>query len=461
MWRRRSYSLARVKSRQQAADGRGMRRLLDLDPDAFARELSGRGRRAHLVCRPGSSQLEASAPWLEELAEFLRADARDFRAHEAIFVEVGRETGALFGAFLHRTQRGQAQGGLRRWAYPTLEAWLRDGLRLSVAMGRKNALAGLFWGGGKGVIADPGGDRARDPAFRKKLYREYGAFVSSLRGCYVTAEDVGATPADMAEVFRTTRFTTCIPPQLGGTGNPSRATAAGVVCAMEAALDFAGVGSLAGKRIAMQGTGQVGAEMIEQLFAKGVAGIAASEISSERCAALSRRFAGSALELREVAPDDASILSEPCDVLAPNALGGVLGPQTIPTLRARIVCGAANNPLEDDDRDDKALAERGILYVPDFVCNRMGIVACANEQYGNLPDDPAVLRHLDPSVANSIHAVTQRVLSEAAAQGITPVAAANQIADCLVEQPHPLFGHRTRDLIESLVADAWHERGEP
>ncbi|UCE85424.1 MAG: Glu/Leu/Phe/Val dehydrogenase [Deltaproteobacteria bacterium] len=430
-----------------------MGRILDLSPDAFARALrEADPPRGHLVYRRDEARVEASHPMLDELAGWLCTESRDFRQHEAIFLAVGPETGALFGAFLYRTLRGQAQGGLRRWGYATVEDWLRDGLRLSVAMGRKNALAGLWWGGGKGLIADPADGRAADAGFRRTLYREYGAFVSSLRGCYVTAEDVGTTPDDVAQVFRRTRFVTCIPPAFGGSGNPSPATAAGVVCAMEAALAFQGAGELGGKRVAMQGAGQVGAAMIEMLLAKGVATVVASEISPERCGRLRETFAHRAVEVREVPPGDVGILAEPCDVLAPNALGGVIGPATIPTLQTRLVCGASNNPLVDEDRDDKALADRGILYVPDFVCNRMGIVSCANEAYGNLPDDPDVLRHLRRDAEGSIWRTTGRILEHARAQGITPVAAANQLADRLVEERHPIWGERTRAIIESLLA---------
>jgi glutamate dehydrogenase/leucine dehydrogenase len=436
-----------------------MGRLLDKSPDVLARELRAQAHgRGYLFYRPSTGCIETSHPLLAEIADLLRGGDRDYRHQQAIFLGVGAETGALFGAFLYRTLRGQAQGGLRRWRYASLEEWLRDGLRLSVAMARKNALAGLWWGGGKGVVADPSDGRARDPGFRRTLYREYGAFVSSLRGCYVTAEDVGTSPGDIAEVFRRTRFVTCIPPELGGSGNPSPATAAGVVCAMEAALEFLDAGGLEGKRIAMQGAGQVGAAMIETLLAKGVARVVVSEVSRDRCAGLRERFAGRPVEVRDAEPRDTAILAEPCDVLAPNALGGVLGPETIPGLRTRLVCGAANNPLVDDDRDDKALADRGILYVPDFVCNRMGIVSCANEAYGSLPEDPAVLRHLDRDWGGSIWRVTHRILRESRVQGITPVGAANQVADRLVEERHPIWGERARDIVESLVAERWHEQ---
>ncbi|MDH3211298.1 MAG: hypothetical protein OEM05_02325 [Myxococcales bacterium] len=431
------------------------RRLVEQSPEEFAARLRAAGRRrAYVVLDPESGTYRPSHPMLAEMADFLR-EAADCDAHEALFFEVGRKTGALFAALLHKTTRGQAQGGLRHWPYDRMEAFVRDGLRLARSMTRKSALAGLWWGGGKGLIARQPGEAYRDPAYRRRLYREYGAFVSSLRGCYITAEDVGTTPLDIAEVFRTTRFATSVPQEVGGAGNPSPWTAAGVVCAMEAALAFLGLGPLAGKTIAMQGTGNVGSAMIPMLLEKGVAHITAAEICAEQRAALENAFDGHAVEMRAANPGDREILAEPCDILAPNALGGVLDAKTIPSIRARIVCGAANNPLADGARGGRALVERGITYVPDFVANRMGIVACANEQYGSVGDDPTVRRHLDPAYPLGIHAIVLRALESARASDRTPVEAANRLADDLAEQPHPIWGPRVRAIVTSLVADGW------
>ena len=438
-----------------------MRRLVEQSPEEFAAQLRAAGRRRGYVVRdPESGTYRPSHPVLDEIAEHLSA-APDCDAHEAVFFEVGPATGALFGAFLHRTTRGQSQGGLRHWSYSGMEAFIRDGLRLARGMSRKSALAGLWWGGGKGLIARQPGDAHRQPSYRRRLYREYGAFVSSLRGCYITAEDVGTTPLDMAEVFRATRFATSVPQEVGGAGNPSPWTAAGVVCAMEAAIEFLGLGSLDGKTIAMQGTGNVGSAMIPMLLKKGVTHIVASEICAEQRAALESAFDGQPVELRAACPGDCEILTEPCDILAPNALGGVLDAKTMASIHARIVCGAANNPLVDGDRGDCALATRGITYVPDFVANRMGIVACANEQYGSIGDDPTIRRHLDPACPIGIHATVLRVLESARDSDVTPVVAANRLADELAEQPHPVWGPRVREIVASLVADGWDRHSTP
>lgn len=432
-----------------------MSRLLDADPQVFIEQLLAHGGRAYLITDPASQRVIPSAPWLAELAEWLAADQRDFHQHEGLFFAVGPETGALFSAFVHSTVRGQAAGGLRHWPYATLESLVRDGLRLSLGMSRKNGLAGLWWGGGKGIIARQPGDRFRDPAYRRTLYREYGAFTTSLRGVYITAEDVGTTPEDIGSIFETTRFSISIPPAVGGSGNPSPATAHGVVSAMEGALDYRGDGSLAGKTVAMQGAGNVATYMIEELLARDIGRVIATEISPERCAMLRDRFAGKPVEIRQSSPDDISIFAEPCDVFAPCALGGVLRPETIPMIAAPIVCGAANNQLLDDRRDDRALAERGILYVPDFVANRMGIVNCANEQYGNLPDDPAINRHFSRDWDNAVFVVTKRILELSKREGITTSDAANKLADQSCQEPHPIWGHRGRAIIDGLRTSGW------
>jgi glutamate dehydrogenase/leucine dehydrogenase len=122
------------------------------------------------------------------------------------------------------------------------------------------------------------------------------------------------------------------------------------------------------------------------------------------------------------------------------------------------VCGSANNPIVDEDRDSCALQERGIVFVPDVIANHMGIVHCANEQYGRLIADPTVQRHLGRSWEGGIYRTTLEILESARARGTTPTAEANRRADERAEQPHPIWGHRSRQIIESLLADAWERR---
>ena len=282
--------------------------------------------------------------------------------------------------------------------------------------------------------------------------------MTSLRGCYVTAEDAGTAPEDMRHVFSQTRFVTCIPEELGGSGNPAPMTAAGVVRAIESALEWLGDPGLEGQRIAMQGAGNVAFHMIRELLERGVAGIVASETNAERAAAVLDHTDDPRLRILHVPYGDHSILAEPCDVLVPNALGGVLGPKTIPALQARLICGAANNVLEDDVLDARAVAERGITLVPDFVANRMGIVSCCDEGAGRVQPDPAALAQLGRDHPHGIHRVVQRVLDEARRTGTTPTDAANRLADEAMVERHPIHGDRAARIVASLVEGDWAER---
>jgi glutamate dehydrogenase/leucine dehydrogenase len=308
---------------------------------------------------------EYSHPLLQPIADYFYAESDDFEAHEALFVQVGRTSRTLQSAVVHRTLRGAGAGGVRNWFYDTVEAMLRDGLRLSKGMTHKNALAGLWWGGGKGVIARNSGRGllpTHSAAERQVVYEEYGEFMSVLRGCYVTAEDVGTSVKDMEHVFSKTRHTTCIPPAFGGSGNPSVPTARGVATALEAAFDHMGL-PIKGSSIAVQGgmyaylsmnsvdwlytVGHVGSPLIHFLFDLGVGRIIASDVDTHRVESIMKEFAkyGDAFQFRLSDKSDMSILFEDVDAVSPCATGGILNSTTIPKIKAKIVCGAANNQL--------------------------------------------------------------------------------------------------------------------
>ncbi len=432
--------------------------LLNMHPQEFVHFLRREFiRRFHFVYDAAAKKMTASHPHLQPIADFILADQRDFMGHEGAFFQVSRDHDTLQGAFVHRTRRGQAAGGVRYWQYETMEDYLRDGLRLAKGMTRKNALAGLWWGGGKGVMAhNPGVDKY-DPEIREVIYREFGELMTAIRGCYVTAEDVGTHVVDMANVFATTRFTTCIPQGLGGSGNPSVPTARGVVAGMEAALEYHGEGTLEGKKVAVQGMGNVAAPLIRFLLEKKVAQVAACDINPALTDAIRQSFPDELVEPRIVEPGDISIFGEECDILSPCACGAVLNPETIPMIRAKIVCGAANNQLEDAARDDRLLHDRGILYVPDFLTNRMGIVNCANEQDGEVTHDPMIERHLEREWEHSIHQAATRVFRRSKESGEPPALVAMALADELSMEEHPITGHRGRQIIDSLAANSWFE----
>jgi len=400
--------------------------------------------------------LIASNEKLQPIADYFEKDKRDFIEHEGWFCKISNEYEMILGAFIHRTNRGQAAGGVRYWSYENTEDYFRDGLRLGAGMTFKNALAGLWWGGGKGVIAHNPEYNKSDTAIRKSIYQEYGEFISTLNGCYVTAEDVGTSVDDMTNVFSNTRFTTCIPPEFGGSGNPSAPTANGVVSGMEAALDFLGLGSLDGKTIAIQGLGHVGEPLVQYLLERNAKKIVATDINPQNVNFIKEKYQSENVEFKLVDKKDRSIFSERCDIFSPNATGAILNSETIPMLKAKIVCGAANNQLEDMFKDGQAIHDRGIFYIPDFLTNRMGIVTCANEQYGYINNDPLIENHFSKEWEYSIYNKAMQVLKESIEKNISTVEIALKLADKLSRESHPIFGHRGKEIIGSLVDNAWH-----
>jgi len=330
---------------------------------------------------------------------------------------------------------------------------------LAKGMTRKNALANLWWGGGKGIMAyNPQYDKS-DKKIRESIYKDYGRFITSINGCYITAEDVGTNEQDMANIFTQTRFTTCIPASVGGSGNPSSATALGVVCGMEAAVEFLNMGSIAGKTIAIQGMGHVAEPMIAYLFERKAAKVIAADINPALVEMVSQKYKDENFTGRLVDIKDNSILFENCDILAPCATGAILNSDSITHIKAKIICGAANNQLKDSVSDGRAIQKQGITYVPDFLVNRMGIVNCAGEQSGYVDDDPLFSRHLDRDYEYSVYKTSLRVLTQAAESCQPPAEVAIKLADELALENNPIYGHRGEKIIQSLVSNNWHELG--
>ena len=417
-------------------------------------------RRCFVVHDPGSMQPIPSNTLYEEISDFCLNDNHDYLNHEGFFLEIGSRTGSLMGAFIWRTNRGQARGGIRLWEYNTMDDFIRDGLRLAYGMGVKSALAGLWAGGGKGVIASPGHEKINNKSFRKELFYDYGDFLTSINGCYIAAEDAGVVVSDLDNVHERTRFTTCISDDIGGSGNPSVATGKGVVCAMESALDFLNKGTIKGKRIVSQGCGNVARVIIDTILDKDVGHVYASDCNEQQLDIAEKMFAhknGGRLQLEHVVRGETETLSIPCDILSPNALGNILTPETIPTIKAKIVCGAANNQLGKLE-DNKLMMDNGITYVVDFLCNRMGIANCANETYGRLNNDPALTQHFSKTWEYSIWNTTQEVLKVAQEGGITPVEAATEIAERKSVEYHPIWPRRSWQIIQDLVDERWAEK---
>jgi leucine dehydrogenase len=336
----------------------------------------------------------------------------DASGHEHLLVARGRRSGAHTIIAVHSTTLGPALGGCRIWHYPDLDAAVDDALRLSAAMTLKAAVAGLPLGGGKAVIRLPGVG-APGPDQRSLILRDFADAVNLLDGRYITAEDVGSTSEDMALLAGFTDHVVGRPTTGGGSGDPGDFTAAGVVAAMRACCaDVFGSPELAGRSVAVVGLGSVGEHLARRLAG-----------------------AGARLELCDIDPSKRSIAAElgatwledparahraEVDVLAPCALGGLLDAVRVEELGCRIVCGAANNQLDADVRAER-LADRGILYAPDFIVNAGGLINVALELTGY---DVGLATHR----ADDIGAVLGRVLAAAREAGVTPLSAARDLA---------------------------------
>ena len=432
--------------------------LLSKNPQEFVKFLKKENiPRFYFVPDVQNNAVISSHKILQPIADFIRPDTNDFNRHEGLFFQVTRKYDILQGVFIHRTNRGQAAGGVRYWTYDNVEDYLKDGIRLSVGMTLKNALAGLWWGGGKGIMAHNPLLEKNNPIVRANIYQEFGELVSSLRGCYVTAEAAGTDVTDMAKVFMRTRFTTCIPPHVGGSGNPAVPTARGVIAGMEAALEFLGMGNLKGKTIAVQGIGHVATPLIRFLFEKEVNKVVACDINPYMVKEIREQINNRNFETYVAGRNDLSIFGKECDIFSPCAVGGILNPHTIPIIKARIICGSANNQLDNSVRDDTALFKKGIVYIPDFLTNRMGSVHSANEQYGYVENDPLVEMHLQKENKYSIYTTALNVLNESKSTNTPPGQVALSLAEKLSNENHPVFGHRGQLIINSLVATKWHE----
>ena len=317
---------------------------------------------------------------------------------------------------IHDTTLGPALGGVRQWSYAGDAEAIRDALRLSRAMTYKAAVSGLDQGGGKTVvIGSPGeGGEAR--------FRALGRFIDTLGGRYIAAEDVGTSPREMEWISRETPWVTGIDPALGGSGDPSPLTAIGVFEGMRAACAHVfGSPDLSGRRVVVQGCGHVGAALVRLLCEAG-ATVEACDLDTARAQALE------SLGARTVPL--AGVAERECDVLAPCALGGLLDHDTILRLRCAVVCGAANNQLEDDACGDE-LAARGILYAPDYVVNAGGIVNIYEEFHGY--DAGRAERRV-----REIGGTLARVIELAEEDGISTAAAADRLAERRIAERAPL-----------------------
>jgi leucine dehydrogenase len=314
---------------------------------------------------------------------------------------------------IHSTVLGPSLGGTRFWPFTTEEEALVDVCRLAKGMTYKHAAAGLDQGGGKAVIlGDPSTLRTDD------LILAFGRFVDGLAGRYITAEDVGTTQADMDLIRTVTPHVSGISVDKGGSGDPSPATALGVLWAMRAVAERLWASpSLEGRHVCINGVGKVGGSLADHLHAEG-ARLTVADVRAAAVRAVVERT-GAAV----VPPERAHAV--PCDVYAPCALGAALSATTIPELATAAVVGSANNQLATP-QDAQRIQDSGVLYAPDYVVNAGGVINIAHERGGY--DRARADEHI-----RGIYDTVLRVLDLAAAEAITTAAAADLLAERRIE----------------------------
>jgi len=336
-------------------------------------------------------------------------DHPEFFGHEQVVHVRDRDSGLQAIIAVHNTRLGPSLGGCRMWSYAHEDDALTDVLRLSRGMTYKAALANLPLGGGKTVIIGNAASQ-KSPA----LFQALGRAIDRLNGSYITAEDVGTSPADMLEIRKETKYVVGLDPANGGRGDPSPATALGCFVGIKAAVRaHLGQSDLAGLTVALQGLGHVGFDLARQLHEAGVR-LIVSDVNTMNIDRAVQQFGAVA-----VAPN--AIYDVTADIYAPCALGATVNDHTIDRLTAKIVAGCANNVLARPEHGDQLMA-RGILYAPDYVINAGGVIKVFSE-YAAMPLAEMEQRVLD------IETTLETVFKKAALENITPAKAADMLAE--------------------------------
>jgi leucine dehydrogenase len=327
---------------------------------------------------------------------------------------------AYFGIIaIHDTTLGPALGGTRFWQYASTDDAITDALRLARGMSYKSAVAGLNLGGGKSVIV---GDNKRKD--REALFRAHGRFVESLKGRYITAEDVGTSPADMEFVRMETDSVAGLH---GRSGDPSPVTAYGVYVGMKACAKTRwGSDSLAGRRVLVQGCGNVARNLCENLHQEG-AKLIVTDIDAEKVKVVVKATGAEA-----VAPE--AIYDVPADIYSPNALGATVNDDTLKRLKVEVIAGGANNQLAEERHGDE-LERRGWLYAPDYVINGGGVINVYGELMG-WDHDRAKRK------AAGIYDTLINIFATASAQKIPTYKAADHVAEERIRAVRAVTGIR-------------------
>ena len=338
-----------------------------------------------------------------------------FDNHEQIVFCNDKDTGLKAIIGIHNSILGPALGGTRMWNYANEWEALNDVLRLSRGMTYKSAITGLNLGGGKAVII---GDAKTQKT--PELMRKFGEFVHSLSGRYITAEDVGMETKDMDTVRDVTPYVTGISESRGGSGNPSPVTAFGVYMGMKAAAKYQfGSDKLDGKKIVVQGIGHVGEILVDYLTKEGAL-VQISDINESRLSDVSAKYGATIFTGNNLYAADV-------DIYSPCALGATINDDTVYKINAKVIAGAANNQLANENIHGPILQERGIVYAPDFLINAGGIINVYAE-----------IAHYDKAESmrrtENIYNTTLEIFDYADKNKVTPQKAAMAIAENRIEE---------------------------
>jgi leucine dehydrogenase len=294
---------------------------------------------------------------------------------ESVVTTYDRTSATWMFIAIHDTTLGPAMGGCRIKKYPSPDDGLRDAMRLAEGMTYKWAAIEFDLGGGKSVLAV---ERPLAGDERRALLRRFGRLIASLRGAYACGPDLGSTPEDMAVIGEETAHVHGYDRATGQQLDPGPYTALGVVCGMRAALHHVdGSNELAGRRIVVQGVGDVGVPLA-RLLAEAGATLILSDSEHARAEKLAQELGADTVSVD-------ALYDTPCDVYAPCAVGATVNSETIPRLACRIVAGSANNQLQEQT-DAERLHARGILYAPDYIVNAGGATALPLLGKGHVPD---------------------------------------------------------------------------
>jgi leucine dehydrogenase len=331
--------------------------------------------------------------------------------HEQVLFFHGKDPDIKAIIAIHDTTLGPAMGATRLFSYVNEEAALKDALRLSRGMTYKAACANIPAGGGKAVIIANPENKTED------LLRAYGNFVDSLNGRFITGQDMNITPQDVRVIGQETKYVVGVSEKSGG---PAPITAQGVFLGIKAAVQFRLPNQgFAGLKVAVQGLGNVGKNLCQYLYEHGV-DLFVTDVNKERAQEVKRLFAATVVE-----PDE--IYSLKVDVFSPCAFGGIINSETIPRLQAAIIAGAANNQLDNEQIHGKMLAEKGILYAPDYVINAGGLINVYNEMIGY--DEQKAFQQV-----NNIYDTLLEIFTISQQQQITTNEASKQLAEARIRK---------------------------